>query len=132
MAQRSSPRPNGGKGVHVPTKVSSPYATRTAGEIMENPLEWSHDRIIDEWIKAKCELKGKCAFKALYASYKAFTEESGYPTLTKRKFALKLPFPAIRVTDHIAARRNVMLRENNTVVEKQQSTNPTVSTRAGA
>lgn len=46
--------------------------------------------VIDEWIKAKCELRGKCLLKTLYASYKAFTEASNYPPLSKHEMSYSL------------------------------------------
>lgn len=46
--------------------------------------------VIDEWIKAKCELRGKCLLKTLYASYKALCLEYGYPSLAKHDWSYKL------------------------------------------
>ncbi len=74
------------------------------------------DQILDEWIMQCCELRGHTAFRALFDSYKAFAAARGYPTLTERQFALKLPFPRFLPGQGKQHRSGVtLLQENNNV-----------------
>ncbi len=69
-------------------------------------------QVVDEWIKARCQLKGNCAFKALYASYRTFTEQLGYSALDRISWGRELCSKGVqpyRATDHVATRSGINL-----------------------
>lgn len=85
-------------------------------------VKLTRSQALDDWIATKCEPNGKCATALLFDSYSAFCASRGYPALTKRQFTLKLPFPPFLASGGQHERSGVrLLRENNSVVRKQQS-----------